>query len=132
MGFKHPYSSLQIKMIRPSPTPPATEVTTPSDSANPGAKNEANNNTVEASMAVAHNANGQRFAYSGPILRASKTNSTISTTALKSNRSRVESENAGKFTNEPTNVISIHARYTPRPKNASGMGAYRPLNRRRA
>ena len=50
MGFKHPYSSLKIKMIKPRPRPPRIELATQSSSASDGMKHDANSSTVDSSM----------------------------------------------------------------------------------
>ena len=110
MGFKHPYNSLKIKMIKPRPKPPRTELATPSCDASDGMKYDANSSTVDDSMKQPQRIYTRLLLNSGPILRASATHASISTIAVKSNKSRVETEKAGKLTNDPTKVISIQAR----------------------
>lgn len=122
MGFKHPYSSLKIKMIKPRPRPPRTELAKQSSSASDGMKHDANSSTVDSSMKLPQRIYTRVLLNSGPILRASATHASISTMAVRSKMSRIETEKAGKPTNDPTKVISIQARYTPNPRNANGMG----------
>ena len=122
MGFKHPYSSLKIKMIKPRPRPPRTELAKQSSSAIDGMKLDANSSTVDSSMKLPQRIYTRALLNSGPILRASATHASISTMAVRSKMSRMETEKAWKPTNDPTKVISIQARYTPNPRNANGMG----------
>ena len=119
---KHPYSSLKSKMIKPRPRPPRTELAKQSLSASDGVNHDANNSTVDSSMKLPQRIYTRLLLNSGPILRASATHASISTIAVKSKRSRMETEKAGKPTNDPTKVISIQARYTPSPRNANGIG----------
>ena len=73
-------------------------------------KYDANSSTVDNSMKQPQRIYTRLLLNSGPILRASATHASISTIAVKSNKSRVETEKAGKLTNDPTKVISIQAR----------------------
>src|SRR5699024_10060410 len=64
--------------------------------------------------------NGVREKY-GPVRFARAAQTSIVAIITRSNASWPATSAAGNDTNDPTNTISIHARYTPRPRNASGM-----------
>ncbi len=126
MGFKHPYSSLKIKMIKPRPRPPSTELAKQSSSASDGMKHDANSSTVDSSMKPPQRIYTLVLLNSGPILRASATHASISTMAVRSKMSRMETEKAGKPTNDPTKVISIQRGTRPTLETPTGWAPAHP------
>ena len=103
------------------PNPPSSTAGTASAPAAPGTQMDANMHSVDAASATPDTAYTERFPNSGPMRLARAAHRNIVAIITRSNASWPATEAAGNRTNEPTNTISIHARYTPSPRKNSGM-----------
>ena len=103
------------------PNPPSSTAGTARASADLGIQMDANMHSVDTVSATPDTAYNERFPNSGPIRLARAAHRNIVAIITRSNASWPATEAAGNRTNEPTNTISIHARYTPSPRKNSGM-----------